>query len=78
MRLLGADPEAIRDRVFYLHNPEPAQILAAQEWAPSPIRERPLEDILSQRWEPFIKDIPFTKHRDVYQWITRKLNQPRW
>ena len=28
--------------------------------------------------EPFIKDIPFTKHRDVYQWITRKLNQPRW
>jgi len=46
--------------------------------SPSPIRERPLEDILSQRWEPFIKDIPFTKHRDVYQWITRKLNQPRW
>jgi len=41
-------------------------------------RERPLEDILSKRWEPFIKDIPFTKHRDVYQWITRTLNQPRW
>jgi len=46
--------------------------------SPSPIRERPLEDILSQRWEPFIKDIPFTKHREVYHWITRKLNQPRW
>ena len=41
-------------------------------------RERPLEDILTQRWEPFIKDIPFNKHRDVYHWITRKLNQPRW
>jgi len=41
-------------------------------------RERPLEDILTQRWEPFIKDIPFNKHRDVYQWITRTLNQPRW
>jgi len=41
-------------------------------------RERPLEDILTQRWEPFIKDIPFTKHREVYHWITRKLNQPRW
>jgi len=41
-------------------------------------RERPLEDILAQRWEPFIKDIPFNRHRDVYQWITRKLNQPRW
>jgi hypothetical protein len=41
-------------------------------------RERPLEDILSQRWEPFIKDIPFNRHRDVYQWITRTLNQPRW
>ena len=41
-------------------------------------RERPLEDILAQRWEPFIKNIPFTKHRDVYHWITRKLNQPRW
>ena len=46
--------------------------------SPSPIRERPLEDILTQRWEPFIKDIPFNKHRDVYHWITRKLNQPRW
>ena len=45
---------------------------------PAPTRERPLEDILSQRWEPFIKDIPFNKHRDVYHWITRKLNQPRW
>jgi len=44
----------------------------------SPIRERPLEDILTQRWEPFIKAIPFNKHRDVYHWITRKLNQPRW
>ena len=53
-------------------------ILAAYPKSPSPIRERPLEDILSQRWEPFIKDIPFTKHRDVYQWITRTLNQPRW
>jgi len=53
-------------------------ILAAFPKSPSPIRERPLEHILSQRWEPFIKDIPFTKHRDVYQWITRKLNQPRW
>ncbi|MEI8313469.1 MAG: ParB N-terminal domain-containing protein [Verrucomicrobiota bacterium] len=41
-------------------------------------RERPLEDILAQRWEPFIKDIPFNRHRDVYQWITRTLNQPRW
>ena len=41
-------------------------------------RERPLEDILTQRWEPFIKDIPFNRHRDVYQWITRTLNQPRW
>jgi len=41
-------------------------------------RERPLEDILTQRWEPFIKDIPFNRHRDVYHWITRKLNQPRW
>ena len=45
---------------------------------PAPTRERPLEDILSQRWESFIKDIPFTKHREVHQWITRKLNQPRW
>jgi len=45
---------------------------------PAPTRERPFEDILSQRWEPFIKDIPFTKHREVHQWITRKLNQPRW
>jgi len=53
-------------------------IQAAFPKSPSPIRERPLEDILSKRWEPFIKDIPFTKHRDVYQWITRKLNQPRW
>ena len=53
-------------------------ILAAFPKSPSPIRERPLEDILSQRWEPFIKDIPFTKHREVYHWITRKLNQPRW
>jgi len=53
-------------------------IQAAFPKSPSPIRERPLEDILSQRWEPFIKDIPFTKHRDVYHWITRKLNQPRW
>ena len=53
-------------------------IQAALPKSPSPIRERPLEHILSQRWEPFIKDIPFTKHRDVYQWITRKLNQPRW
>ena len=44
----------------------------------APTRERPLEDILSKRWVPFIKDIPFTKHRDVYQWITRTLNQPRW
>jgi hypothetical protein len=40
----------------------------------APTRERPLEDILSQRWESFIKDIPFTKHREVHQWITRKLN----
>ena len=53
-------------------------IQAAFPKSPSPIRERPLEDILSQRWEPFIKDIPFTKHRDAYHWITRKLNQPRW
>jgi len=53
-------------------------IQAAFPKSPSPIRERPLEDILTQRWEPFIKDIPFNKHRDVYHWITRKLNQPRW
>jgi len=53
-------------------------IQAALPKSPSPIRERPLEDILSQRWERFIKDIPFNKHRDVYHWITRKLNQPRW
>ena len=53
-------------------------IQAAFPKSPSPIRERPLEDILTQRWEPFIKDIPFTKHREVYHWITRKLNQPRW
>jgi hypothetical protein len=53
-------------------------IQAAFPKSPSPIRERPLEEILSKRWEPFIKDIPFNKHRDVYQWITRKLNQPRW
>ena len=53
-------------------------IQAAFPKSPSPIRERPLEDILSQRWEPFIKDILFNRHRDVYQWITRKLNQPRW
>jgi len=33
MLMLGADAEAIRDRVFYLHNPEPKQILAAQSWA---------------------------------------------
>ncbi len=38
-------------------------IQAAFPKSPSPIRERPLEDILSQRWEPFIKDIPFTKHK---------------
>ena len=53
-------------------------IEAAFPKSPSPIRERPLEDILSQRWEPFIKDIPFTKPREVYHWIIRKLNQPRW
>ena len=53
-------------------------IQAAFPKSPSPIRERTLEDILTQRWEPFIKDIPFNKHRDVYHWITRKLNQPRW
>jgi len=35
MRLLGADPEAIRTRVFYLHNPEPTDIGAAQIWAQS-------------------------------------------
>jgi len=45
---------------------------------PAPMRERPLEDILSKRWDPFIKDIPLTKHREVHQWVTRKLNQPRW
>lgn len=53
-------------------------IQAAFPPPPTLKRERPLEDILSQRWERFIKDIPFTKHRDVYHWITRKLNQPRW
>ena len=58
------------------------EIIQAASPEPKPLptlkRERPLEDILSQRWEPFIKDIPFNKHRDVYHWITRKLNQPRW
>ena len=53
-------------------------IQAAFPPPPTLKRERPLEDILSQRWERFIKDIPFNKHRDVYHWITRKLNQPRW
>ena len=53
-------------------------IQAAYPPPPTLKRERPLEDILTQRWEPFIKDIPFTKHREVYHWITRKLNQPRW
>jgi len=53
-------------------------IQAAFPPPPTLKRERPLEDILTQRWEPFIKDIPFTKHREVYHWITRKLNQPRW
>ncbi len=33
MRLLGADPQDIRTRVFYLHNPDPAAIKAAQAWA---------------------------------------------
>ena len=53
-------------------------IQAAFPSPPTLKRERRLEDILTQRWEPFIKDIPFTKHREVYHWITRKLNQPRW
>ena len=53
-------------------------IQAAFPPPPTLKRERPLEDIHTQRWEPFIKDIPFTKHREVYHWITRKLNQPRW
>ena len=53
-------------------------IQAAFPPQPTLKRERPLEDILTQRWEPFIKDIPFNRHRDVYHWITRKLNQPRW
>jgi hypothetical protein len=53
-------------------------IQAALPTSPAPMRELPLEDILSKRWGPFIKDIPFTKHRDVCQWITRTLNQPRW
>jgi hypothetical protein len=34
-RLLGLDPDAIRDRVFYLHNPEPEDIIKAQRWAES-------------------------------------------
>jgi hypothetical protein len=33
MLMLGADPEDIRARVFYLHNPEPKHILKAQDWA---------------------------------------------
>jgi len=31
--MLGADPEAIRSRVFYLHNPDPDEIHRAQTWA---------------------------------------------
>jgi len=31
--LLGADPEDVRARVHYLHNPEPEEIGRAQEWA---------------------------------------------
>ena len=60
-----------RKEIIQAASPEPKPL-------PTLMRERPLEDILSQRWEPFIKDIPFNKHRDVYHWITRKLNQPRW
>jgi hypothetical protein len=33
MLMLGADPEAIRERVHYLHNPTPEEILTAQSWA---------------------------------------------
>lgn len=33
MLMLGGDPAAIRERVFYLHNPAPEEILAAQAWA---------------------------------------------
>ncbi|MEI6070524.1 MAG: AAA family ATPase [Verrucomicrobiae bacterium] len=33
MLILGADPEAIRERVHYLHNPTPEEIQAAQAWA---------------------------------------------
>jgi hypothetical protein len=33
MLMLGVSPEALRDRVHYLHNPEPLEIKAAQEWA---------------------------------------------
>lgn len=33
MLMLGGDPAAIRDRVFYLHNPAPEEILVAQTWA---------------------------------------------
>ncbi|MEI8309431.1 MAG: tyrosine-type recombinase/integrase [Verrucomicrobiota bacterium] len=33
MLMLGADPEAIRERVHYLHNPTPEEILTAQRWA---------------------------------------------
>lgn len=33
MCLLGADPEAVRTRVFYLHNPTPEEVIKAQLWA---------------------------------------------
>ena len=33
MLMLGGDPAAIRERVFYLHNPAPDEILSAQAWA---------------------------------------------
>lgn len=31
--MLGADAEAVRERVHYLHNPTPEEITLAQEWA---------------------------------------------